>query len=102
MSFPVAIADRRILARGKCMRPCIVEFGPGDSVTASMHQLDPLGARIRLLEPRAEATGAIRIVTDDGVELYGVTSWRIGDVIGVKREPRSVARIRAFEAPKAA
>ncbi|MGQ2990190.1 MAG: hypothetical protein ACT6RD_02425 [Brevundimonas sp.] len=85
MSYPVAVPDRRLLARRACTRSCVVYFGRDDGVPATLHQLDGLGARLRLRGRRPHTPGRVRIVLDDGVELFGTVSWRIGDFIGVSR-----------------
>ena len=96
MSFPVAVPDRRILARTRCAVPCIVYFGPDDWTAGSLLQLDLHGARLRLDQPRGEVNEKVRLVFADGEELFGRTSWRIGTVIGVQRQARNARLTRAF------
>ena len=92
MSYPVAVPDRRFLARRACVQPCVVYFGSDPGVRAVLRQLDGLGARLRLSEPLSCASGDVRIVLDDGSELFGASSWRIGDYIGVRRQTRAHPR----------
>ncbi|WP_312084540.1 hypothetical protein [Brevundimonas sp.] len=63
-----------------------------------LRQLDLRGARVRLLQRGAALSGDVRILTQAGDEVFGATAWRIGDVVGVRRHPRSEARIRTLGA----
>ncbi|WP_287103983.1 hypothetical protein [Brevundimonas sp.] len=94
MSFPVAVPDRRILARTCCAVPCMVYFGPDDWTAGSLLQLDLHGARLRLKQPRGEVNEEVRLVFADGEELFGRTSWRVGAVIGVQRQARNARLTR--------
>lgn len=94
MSFPVARPDRRLLPRTRCGRTCMVQSGAREPTPARLLQLDPLGARLRLLEPDAPAARTLWITLDDGGELFGEATWRIGDTIGVRRRPRPSDRNR--------
>ena len=102
MSYPVAVPDRRLLARRACTRSCVVHFGLGDSVPAILHQLDGLGARVRLLGQPPHSPGRLRIVLDDGAEVVGAASWRIGDFLGVSRAPSGAGAAERIERPEAA
>ena len=94
MSFPVARPDRRLLIRSRCGQSCVVQSSARVSTPAQLLQLDPLGARLRLLEPDAPAARDLRIIVDDGVEILGEATWRIGDTIGVRRRGRVPDRTR--------
>jgi hypothetical protein len=98
MSFPVARPDRRILARRRCAEPCVIEYGQGETAPGVLRQLDPHGARVRLLQHNAAPCGDVRILTQTGDEVFGATAWRIGDVVGVRRHARSEARSKALRA----
>lgn len=102
MSYPVAVPDRRLLARRACARSCVVHFGLGESVPAILHQLDGLGARVRLLRQSPHTPGRLRIVLDDGAEVVGAASWRIGDFLGVNRAPSGAGSAELSERPEAA
>lgn len=97
MSFPVARPDRRLLSRRRWTESCLVEFGAGETTAGVLAQLDPLGARVRILGPGALPSGDVRIVMEGGDEVFGRTAWRLGSVLGVRRHARSRARRRAFE-----
>lgn len=92
MSYPVAIPDRRLMARRACAQPCLVYFGSDPGVPAVLRQLDGLGARLRLVDPPARTPRDVRIVMDDGSELFGAAAWRIGDHVGVRRQTRAHPR----------
>ncbi len=94
MSYPVARPDRRLLTRIRSRQFCVVQSGSGDPTPARLLQLDPLGARLRLLAPDAGPTQALRITLACGGELFGETTWRIGDTIGVRRRARAPERPR--------
>lgn len=92
MSYPIAPPDRRLLDRRRCAEPCVVEFGGGVRAAGVLRQLDIHGARVRLLQRDVQHTGDIRITLESGAEVIGATAWRIGDVVGVRRQGRLPAR----------
>jgi hypothetical protein len=94
MSFPVARPDRRLLPRLRCGQLCLVQSGALGPTPARLLQLDPLGARLRLLAPHVTAARELRITLDGGGELFGDATWRIGDTIGVRRRARTPERPR--------
>lgn len=102
MSYPVAVPDRRLLARRTCAQSCVVYFGLGDSVPAILHQLDGLGARLRLLGQPSHTPGRLKIVLEDGDELFGDATWRIGDFVGVSRAPGGAGSADVSERAQAA
>lgn len=102
MSYPVAVPDRRLLTRRACTGRCLVYAGTETGVPAILHQLDGLGARLRLLEPLPRTSQRLRIVLEDGVEVFGAASWRIGDFVGIRRMSSSAARAEPAEQAQAA
>lgn len=100
MSFPVARPDRRLMGRKRRAEPCVVSACATGAAPAQLLQLDPLGARLRLLDPTDPTPTRLRITLAEGRVVFGETIWRMGDVIGVRRSrgPAPASRIPSADA----
>ncbi|WP_269514573.1 hypothetical protein [Brevundimonas subvibrioides] len=89
MSFPIGHPNRRIVQRSRFAEPCVVDIGRGHTVQGILRQLDPYGARVRLLQRIGSSIETIAIVTKDGTEIFGTTVWQSEDVVGIQRCTKS-------------
>lgn len=93
MKYSTRPPDRRIVQRCRFALPCVVDVGLGEAVPGILRQLDPYGARVRLLARVESSIENIAIVTRGGVEIFGTTKWVDNDVVGIQRHTKFEASL---------